>query len=314
MNVRVLDENDRAALRAFLLEDPWNNVYLLSILDWYGIATRRARFWGAFADGALIGALAEGREVHCWFAAIAVAPAAVAARLGRELAPDRAAVLLGREDLLRAAFAELPPRRLGRTARMIFSVSYEGIQIPRPAHPVREATEADLRGLVNLYEGYEMDGYPTRRHLFRALAERIRWAKIYIIERNGQPVAAQRLDACAAEVCMGGGLTTHPAYRGQGFGLALRCTHMRDMEVRGIKHCGIRDPRNPFHRASFQRPAGWWLIANLELPPPARWRTLVQRVRAYMSPWDRPCERRPMRWLEGDPGPPQWHRPQDAEQ
>jgi hypothetical protein len=35
-----------------------------------------------------------------------------------------------------------------------------------------------------------------------------------------------------------------------------------------------------------------WTVANLTSPPPAAWADMVNRVRARISPWDRPCRRR----------------------
>ena len=173
MDVRPLTAADEPALRDFLREDPWNRVYLLGILHWYGIAGSRARFTGAFANGRLAAVLAEGREVHCWYASPAAVEPAAAAALGSVLAASRVAVVLGPAPLVEALTGPLPAERRRRTASMVLAVSHEGMREGRPAHAVRRATPADLPALVDLYEGYEFDGYPTRRHVRRALEEQI---------------------------------------------------------------------------------------------------------------------------------------------
>src|SRR5262245_14961545 len=174
VETRRLGAADQAALRAFLVADPWNHVYLLGILHWFGVAGRRSRFTGAFAGGRLVGVLGEGREVHCWYASASARDAGVAAALATELVEPRVAVLLGPQDAVAGMLPALPPPRVGRTSRMVLGISHDAMPTGAPAHPVRRATTADLPGLVDLYEGYEFDGYPTRRHVWRALDERLR--------------------------------------------------------------------------------------------------------------------------------------------
>jgi GNAT superfamily N-acetyltransferase len=201
-------------------------------------------------------------------------------------------VLLGPEPLVEAVLRDLPPARARRTTRMVLAVSSDGMPMPAPGTPVRRATPSDLLGLVDLYEGYEFDGYPTRRHLHRALEERIREAAVYVIELDGRPVAARRIDASSPEVALLGGLTVHPDYRGRGLGRDVRLGSSRDLLARGVPHCTLRDRANPYMPDYELRDHAPWTVANLTSPPPAAWADMVNRVRARISPWDRPCRRR----------------------
>ena len=290
--LRRLTAADEAALRSFLRDDVWNGVYLLGILHAQGVAGPRSRFTGAFLGDRLVGVLAEAREVHCWYASIAGRDAAVARAFAAFLAAPRVEVLLGPEALVEAVLRDLPPTRVRRTTRMILSVSWDGMPMPAHATPVRRATPSDLLALVDLYEGYEFDGYPTRRHLHRALEERIEDAAVYVIDVDGCPVAARRIDAWSPEVALFGGLTVHPDYRGRGLGRDVRLGSGADLVARGVPHCTLRDRANPYMIDYELRDHAPWMVANLAMPAPAAWVDVVQRMRARISPWDRPCRRR----------------------
>jgi len=157
---------------------------------------------------------------------------------------------------------------------------------------VRRATLADVPGLVDLYERYEFDGYPTRRHVRRALEERIRQSAVWVLELDGRPVAARRIDASSADVVLLGGLTVDPAYRGRDLGWDVRLACLADLGSRGLRHCALRHVANARAVRREHRDHAPWMVANLAMPPPAPWRDLLRRVRARLSPWDRPCRRR----------------------
>ena len=289
---RRLTAADEAELRSLLGDDVWNGVYLLGMLHAYGIESPRSRFTGAFVRDRLVGVLGEAREVHCWYASLAGREPAAARVFAASLRAPQVEVLLGPESLVASLLRDLPPARVRRTTRMVLSIGWDGMSIPRPAHPVRRATPSDLLGLVDLYEGYEFDGYPTRRHLHRALEERITKSAVYLIELDGRPVAARRLDASCPEVALFGGLTVHPDYRGRSLGRDVRFGSGRDLCDRGIAQCSLRDRANPYMGDYELRDHAPWLVTNLTSPTPAVWSEIVHRMRARISPWDRPCRRR----------------------
>jgi hypothetical protein len=293
LELRSLVRADLEALRAYLREDVWSHVYVLGLLSWYGIGNPRTRFTGAFRGGRLAGVLAEGREVHCWYASLGAADAEVAAALGRGLIEPRVEVLAGRADLVEAAIAGLPAPRRRRTTAMILCTSHGDGPPGAPSDLVQTATAADLPGLVDLYEGYEFDGYPTRRHLWRALAERLRRSAIYRVVLDGRPVAARRIDASSPEVVLFGGFTVDPAYRGRGLALDIRLACLADMRRRGVPHCVLHHVGNPDVRDEEHRAHAPWTFAYLAVPPPPPWRDFLRRLRGRLSDWDRPCRRRP---------------------
>jgi N-acetylglutamate synthase-like GNAT family acetyltransferase len=292
LDVRPLTAAEGEALRAYLREDIWTHAYLLGILSWYGNAGPRARFTGAFEAGRLVGVLAEAREVHCWYASLGANDTAVAAALGRRLAVPKVEVLTGRADLVEAAIAALPAARVRRTTAMVIGVSHDDMPSEAPAHPVRRATAGDLPALVDLYEPYEFDGYPTRRHVWRALAERLRRSTVYVLELDGRPVAARRIEASSPEVALLGGLTVDPRYRGRRLARDMRLACVADLRRQGVPHCGLHHVDNPHLGGNEHREHAPWTVANLAVPPPPPWRDFLRRVRARLSPWDRPCRRR----------------------
>lgn len=294
VEIRALTRADDDALRAYLREDIWSHVYLLGILSWYGLESHRAHFTGAFTAGRLVGVLAEAHEVHSWYASLGARDGAVAAALGRRLLAPRVELLAGRADLVEAAVAELPTTRLRRTRPMVLGVSHDDMPNGVPAHTVRRATANDLPGLVDLYEHYEFDGYPTRRHVWRALAERLRRSAVYLLELDGRPVAARRIDASSPEVALLGGLTVDPAYRGRRLSRDIRLACVADLRRRGVAHCVLRHVDNPLVlRGNEHREHARWTLTDLAVPPPPPWLDLMRRVRARLSAWDRPCRRRP---------------------
>lgn len=293
VDLRRLTPADEGELRALLRTDVWNHVYLLGMLHWCGAAGPRVRFTGAFANGRLVGVLGEAREVHCWYASLAGEDPAIARAFAATLSAPSVEVLLGPQSLVDAVLGDLPPGRVRRTTRMVLSVSWDGMSIAHPTRPVRLATPSDLPGLVDLYEGYEFDGYPTRRHLHRALDERIRAAGVYLIELDGRPVAARRIDASCPELALFGGLTVHPDYRGRNLGRDVRLGSSGDLLARGVSQCSLRDRANPYMLDYELREHAPWIVANFASPAPGAWIEIVHRVRARISPWDRPCRRRP---------------------
>ena len=290
--LRPLTAADEGELRSFLRDDVWSRVYLLGILHAYGIAGPRSHFTGAFVRDRLVGVFGEAREVHCWYASVAARDPVIARAFAGTLRAPCVEVLLGPESLVDAVLRDLPAARVRRTTPMILSVSWDGMPMAHPTRPVRRATPSDLLGLVDLYEGYEFDGYPTRRHLHRALEERIREAAVYLIELDGRPVAARRIDASCPEVALFGGLTVHPDYRGRGLGRDVRLGSGGDLLARGVPQCSLRDRANPYMVDYELREHAPWMVANFASPTPAAWIEIVHRVRARISPWDRPCRRR----------------------
>src|SRR5262249_43441048 len=146
--------------------------------------------------------------------------------------------------------------------------------------------------LVDLYEGYELDGYPTRRHVWRALGERLRRGAVWVLELDGRIVGARRVEASSPEVTVLGGLTGDPAYRGRALAQALRLASVADLTRLGRRHCALRHVDNVRVTRSELRDHAAWSIATLAGPPLPRWRNLLGRLRGRLSRWDRPCRRR----------------------
>ena len=293
VELRRLTPADEAELRALLCADPWNHVYLLGVLHCFGVRGGRARFTGAFAGGRLAGVLGEAREVHCWYASLSAGDPAAAAALGRELVAPHVEVLLGREDVVEAALSVLPTGRVRRRSHMVLGISHDAMPSAPSTHPVRRATRADLPGLVDLYEGYEFDGYPTRRHVRRALEERIARGGVWVLEVDGRPVAARRIDASSPEVVLLGGLTVDPRYRGRDLAEDVRRACIADLGRQGVAHCSLAHVDN--ERVATRREHrdfAPWLVANLGMPPAPPWKDFLRRVRARLSPEDRPVRRR----------------------
>ena len=105
--------------------------------------------------------------------------------------------------------------------------------------------------------------------------------------------AARRIDASSPEDVLLGGLTVDPRYRGRDLAEDVRRACIADLGRQGVAHCSLAHVDN--ERVAMRREHrdfAPWLVANLGMPPAPPWKDFLRRVRARLSPEDRPVRRR----------------------
>jgi hypothetical protein len=193
VTIEQLASQDANALRALLSKDPVHNLYLLGLLEEFGIAPRGRvpfAFYGRFDNAVLTAALFVGGQGGL------VVPSASDASATRFIADalsssmklrgsvgDKSAV----DALVRSLCAGKP--RLSRTQRL-FSVSADDLG-PFTNPLLRLAREEDLPRLLPLAQGYvrealerdplaeDPQGYEAR------VIQRIRQRRTYVLEEAG---------------------------------------------------------------------------------------------------------------------------------
>ncbi len=224
VTVEQLGSQDADALRALLSKDPVHNLYLLGLLEEFGIAPRGRvpfAYYGAFANAVLTAAVFVGGEggLVVPSASDASATSVIADSLSSSLklrgtVGDKSAV-----DALVRSLCQGKPR-LSRTQRL-FSVSADDLG-PFTNPLLRLAREEDIPKLLPLAQGFvrealERDplaedpmGYEAR------VVQRVRQRRTYVLEEGGGLVFKVDIGSRSQYGAELEGLYTLPAERKKG--------------------------------------------------------------------------------------------------
>lgn len=224
VSVEQLGTQDAEALRALLSKDPVHNLYLLGLLEEFGIAPRGRvpfAFYGRFDNQVLTAAVFVGGDggLVVPSASDATATSVIADALAASLklrgtVGDKSAV-----DALVRSLCQGKPR-LSRTQRL-FSVSADDLG-PFTNPLLRLAREEDLPRLLPLAQGYvrealerdplseDPSGYEAR------VIQRIRQRRTYVLEEAGGLVFKVDIGSRSQYGAELEGLYTLPAERKKG--------------------------------------------------------------------------------------------------
>jgi uncharacterized protein len=224
--IEQLGPSHAEALRALLLRDPVHHLYLLGLLEEFGVQPRPGpagcAFWGRLeADGALTGALFVGGEGGLLVPGSldAAGAGAFAEALGARL---RVQALLGEKPAVDALVRALCPRtpRLSRLQRL-FGVSADDLG-PFTNPTLRLARDEDLPRLLPLAvgavrEGLERDPLAEGSALFEArVRQRVRARRTYVLEEAGTLVFKVDVGSRSQHGAELEGLYTLPGHRRRG--------------------------------------------------------------------------------------------------
>lgn len=221
VTVQQLAPRDAEALRVLLARDPANNLYLLGLLEEFGIepAEKECSFsyWGRFEGKTLTAAIFVGGSGGL------VVPSA-----GDSTATGVIADALAERVRLKASVGEKPAvdvlvrslctgrPRLSKTYRL-FSVSADDLG-PFTNPLLRLAREEDLPRLMPMARGavrelHDRDALSEDPYFETRVAQRVRARRTYVLEENGELVFKVDIGSrsqCGAEL---EGLYTLPAQR-----------------------------------------------------------------------------------------------------
>lgn len=220
-----LGPTEAAALRSLLTKEPSPNLYLLGILEEFGVmgpAGASFQFWGAFNDGELAAAVFVGGE------GALIVPSAhpcalhevVAEQLAKSGVKLRSA--LGEREAVDVLVRYLTPAkpRLCRSQRLFTATADDLGPFTNPT--LRLAREDDVARLAPLAAGYVKETFgsdPLERDAegFRArLLQRIRGKRTYVLDHEGQLVFKVDVGTRSQWGAELEGLYTDPKHRSQG--------------------------------------------------------------------------------------------------
>ncbi|PTL82311.1 GNAT family N-acetyltransferase [Vitiosangium sp. GDMCC 1.1324] len=224
VTVQQLAARDSDALRALLAKDPVHNLYLLGLLQEFGIASGDHRssitYWGRFDGKTLTAAVFVGGGgglvvpsasdgAHTGVIADALAERVrLKATVGEKPAVDA---------LVRSLCAGKP--RLSKTYRL-FSVSADDLG-PFTNPLLRLAREDEVPRLMPLAIGavkeiYERDALAEDPHFEARVAQRVRARRTYVLEENGELVFKVDIGSRSQFGAELESLYTVPSQRGKG--------------------------------------------------------------------------------------------------
>ena len=224
VTVQQLVPTDTDALKALLGKEPAHNLYLLGLLEEFGITPADSRssysFWGRFDGKTLTSALFVGGEGGLLVpsagdgSATSVIADALAERVRLKAAVGEKSAV---DALVRSLCTGKP--RTSKTHRL-FSVSADDLG-PFTNPTLRLAREEDLKRVMPLALGYvrelhERDALAEDPHFEARVAQRIRARRTYVLEENGELVFKVDIGSRSQYGAELEGLYTVPSQRGRG--------------------------------------------------------------------------------------------------
>jgi hypothetical protein len=224
VTIQQLGPQDADALRTLLAGDPANNLYLLGLLEEFGIQPTEGRsgfaYWGRFDGERLTAALFVGGEGGLAVPSASEGPSigAIADALAERVRLQGA---VGEKPAVDALVRRLCPGqpRLSKTHRL-FSVSADDMG-PFTNPTLRLAREEDLPRLLPLAtgavrEGHERDPLVEDPGNFEhRVAQRVRSRRTYVLEEEGELVFKVDIGSRSQYGAELEGLYTAPSQRGR---------------------------------------------------------------------------------------------------
>jgi len=225
VNAAPLGPTEAAALRSLLAREPSPNLYLLGILEEFGVrgpASASFQFWGAFKDGELSAAVFVGGE-----GALVVPsahPCALHEPIAEQLAKSGVKLksALGEREAVDVLVRYLSPGkpRLSKAQRLFTATADDLGPFTNPT--LRLARAEDRERLAPLAAGYVRENFgrdPLEKDAegFRArLLQRIRGKRTYVLEQEGELVFKVDVGTRSQWGAELEGLYTDPKHRSQG--------------------------------------------------------------------------------------------------
>jgi len=224
VTVQQLAAQDSDALRALLAKDPAHNLYLLGLLQEFGIGAAdngcSFSYWGRFEGKTLTAAVfvGSGGGLVVPSAGDGTAMGVIAEALAERVKLKASVGEKPAVDALVRALCALKPR-LSKTYRL-FSVSADDLG-PFTNPLLRLAREEELPRLLPLAAGavreiYERDALAEDPNFEVRVAQRVRARRTYVLEENGELVFKVDIGSRSQFGAELEGLYTVPSQRGKG--------------------------------------------------------------------------------------------------
>ena len=260
--IRRVAETDRAAVLAFLHQDPANNLFLTGDMAAFGISSPRIAFWGAFQGDAWAGVamLLDGNA--CFYAPDRRCLPAL-------LSPvEQAHHLSGEAGLIDDVLALLPAERVANASSEYYCRLAAQDFHPSHVEGVRRSVPADIPLLADLYAQGETFRQATRRHVVEHLERQMAASRYYLAQVDGQAVSAAAAVAETEESAMIVAVLTAPAARNRGYARGVVSALCADLLGRGkTPHLFYAEDNAAagcvYQRIGFHRIGRWKLVRLL---------------------------------------------------
>ncbi len=221
---RPLGPPDEPALRAFWARAPHASIFAIPDLDYLGWGDMRLEYTGWFAGDVLVAYLMVFGVSAQWdYTDERVVP-----QLAQSLRYAGRAIefISGLEERVWPVLDHFPSSALGRhelsTVAHLPPACFQAATLEAPRGRARQATRHDLEALTAVHvaapDQFNRLSYPVRRQVLHA-ALNDGWRRIFLAEApDGTVVASAQTSAEGREMAVIGGVVTHPAYRGRGYG------------------------------------------------------------------------------------------------
>jgi hypothetical protein len=226
---RLLERRDIGRLTAYLMREETANTFMLGNLLYYGVEDDRRYFrcgdyWGYFAGGDLVGAVAFYNNSQCM---VYFTDDSVAGTMAAQILDSPVRLVLGSDRCMRR-LAPLVRTRPGRIAAHSQLFMEQGGS-PLPWESYGYEFE-DARGLSNSRAVQDFivrcmkDGFGfniTRGTAKRLLKEKTQYEPYLLMKTAGRYVAQAHVQARTPGYCQIGGVCTLPEDRRQGYAKAV---------------------------------------------------------------------------------------------
>jgi predicted GNAT family acetyltransferase len=222
-DLRLLTPGDEPALRALLLRAPLYNLFMIGNLETMGLGAENLFYWGQFSSrGELLGVAMRYRVNWCFYAPQACDWRPLA-RLVDEYPESQ--VINGHPDQVQPILDRLERYAVRELHSSYYCRLSPDTTLPLPAWPTRQATEADVPALVELYATAGI-----MRQDADSLRRKLQKNHVVVTEDGGQIVSAALTSTETSSAAMIGGVFTPEPWRNRGYAsaaLARLCADLR---------------------------------------------------------------------------------------
>jgi RimJ/RimL family protein N-acetyltransferase len=287
--IRPLSPQDHDAVRSYLDQDSFHNIYLVHGLQAHGLGSKHVTFWGAFSDGQLEGVLFSDNDYEPRFGSLVGDKPRALARLGRLALRSGVRTLAGKRDYVQPVTDDLPSQfLLTYVERLHFFSIHPGNMVGRYDYPVQVATQDDIPVLVEFYKDYELGGLTTAEEIEHEIRRAMdKGGSYFFLELEGQAVSGARVFPQTDQAGMIDGVRTLPEHRGRGLSPCVQTACYEYLFERGKVGLGLVNEANATMQKIVRRCGGdftdQWLIVMFKKKAPLRRRVLPASLRRWAS-------------------------------
>jgi predicted GNAT family acetyltransferase len=253
----ALAQENEAELRAFLMRDPFYNLFMIGDLEMFGLGADGLAYWGAYStNGKLVAVAMRYRENWCFYGCADLDPRTFAQLIDDH--PCNRAVN-GHPEQVDPIIAWLQRYGVGEQHASFYCRMPLDTVLAAPSWPTRRATLADVDALTELYAaaGIMRRGAADIRHHLGS-------GRRYVVAQDGARIVSSVCTSVeTSSAAMVGGVFTPEHSRNRGYATAAMTHLCSELIVEGKQPCLFYD--NPgagsiYRRLGFEDIGPWHLV------------------------------------------------------